>query len=497
MRFCRVLANAFARRLAYLLVAALFAFIGIRESHAQDYSQCTSDLDGSTGAAIYCQTSSIAYTQAKRVADLKHQPDAGQVVTCSDQSVAGTTVYRRWVCNYRRATNLQVWRRYPVAAQCPSGQSENPYTNECQPVCTGRPSTVQTFLPLTGSKQCFGGCVVTYMQNGDDTTSTRSYSGAMCGDAQFKQDCGAGFVWNGYMGVCQPITPDCPTGQVREGSQCKPENQCVDGMIAVTGSTPGAIQQGSLYCKPSDDTCPQGMIRSPSGQCLPGEGQCAAGEARRKDGTCGKDDNGDGTADDEDEDDTNDSDKESFSGGDSCTAPPSCSGGPIDCGMARIQWRIDCNTRTKVNITGGACKTIPQCVGENCRAMEYAQLLQQWRTACALEKMADGGAGDAPVGDANKNGVPDVLEGNFSPSTGGTGDTETGVSVKTVGTSLLNTDNIFGGGSCPQPPTFQIMGVTVSGADFPHWCNAMVILRGCILIFGAFTAVKILMGWGF
>jgi hypothetical protein len=41
------------------------------------------------------------------------------------------------------------------------------------------------------------------------------------------------------------------------------------------------------------------------------------------------------------------------------------------------------------------------------------------------------------------------------------------------------------------------MGVTVSGADFPHWCNAMLILRSCILIFGAFTALKILMGWGF
>lgn len=41
------------------------------------------------------------------------------------------------------------------------------------------------------------------------------------------------------------------------------------------------------------------------------------------------------------------------------------------------------------------------------------------------------------------------------------------------------------------------MGTTVSGADFPHWCNAMLILRGCILIFGAFTAIKILMGWGF
>lgn len=490
----RIFANALARRFAYVIVAAALAWIGLGEARAQSAQACSS-------YAEMC-TRPVAYQACRTHVDQSTGNGRHVIANCVYYEVSSTHgYYQGGTCVTAAPGQCQPatsnLKNFMHATACPSGQVWNSQTNDCQLPCTGRPSTVQTFLPLSGSKQCFGGCVVTYMQNGDDTTSTRSYSGAMCGNNQFKANCGAGFVWNGYMGLCQPVTPDCPTGQIREGSQCKPENQCGGGMVSVTAGTPGAIQQGALYCKPADDTCPQGTIKAPSGQCLPGEGQCAAGEARRKDGTCGKDDNGDGTADDEDQDDTNDSDKESFSGGDSCTAPPSCAGGPIDCGMARIQWRIDCNTRTKVNITGGACKTVPQCVGENCRAMEYAQLLQQWRTACALEKMADAGAGDGAVGDANKNGVADVLEGNFTPSTGGTGDTETGVSVKSVGTSLLNTDNIFGGGSCPQPPTFQIMGVSVSGADFPHWCNAMVILRGCILIFGAFTAVKILMGWGF
>lgn len=500
MSFRRILANAVARRIAYVVVAAALAWLGLGRAHAQtyDYSGCDNvSLQSATCPTIASAQSAL---QAIRTSTCS-QSDVTRCDPANIQTTRHTEVHYALTMTFyyiRNRQGLNGSASRTVRISCPAGQVYNEKAAQCQPPCTGRPSTVQPFLPLSGSTQCYNGCVVSYMQNGDDETSTRSYSGAMCGNDDFKQNCPVGSFWNGYMGVCQPLQPDCPSGQVREGGQCKPENKCPGGMIAVTGSTPGAISSGSLNCKPSEDTCPAGQVRSPSGQCLPGEGQCAAGEARRKDGTCGKDDNGDGTADDDDDDDTNDSQKESFSGGDSCTAPPSCAGGAIDCGMARIQWRIDCNTRTKVNITGGTCGAVPQCVGENCRAMEYAQLLQQWRSACALEKLAkrEGGEGGA-VGDANKNGVADVLEGNLTPSTGGDGDTETGVSVKSVGTSLLDTDNIFGAGSCPQPPTFQIMGTTVSGADFPHWCNAMLILRGCILIFGAFTAIKILMGWGF
>lgn len=496
MQFRRILANAFARRIAYFVVAAALAWLGLNEASAHP-RPCGAVSDNCSISVAYAAASNAANSDAH----CKTQGANYTVEFLGVQKVSSNIWSAKFNCRNPSGTVMvsNGSESYYYNSGCPAGQQWNDYSFQCQQSCSGRPSTVQTFLPLSGSTQCFGGCVVSYMQNGDDETSTRSYSGAMCGNDQFKENCPVGSFWNGYMGVCQPIQPDCPDGQVREGGQCKPENQCPDGMIAVTGSTPGSISSGALNCKPSEDTCPAGQIRSTSGQCLPGDGQCAAGEARRKDGTCGRDANGDGVADIDDDDDSNDDVKESFAGGDSCTAPPSCSGGPIDCGMARIQWRIDCNTRTKVNITGGTCNSVPQCVGENCRQMEYAQLLQQWRSACALEKLAkgEGGEGSGPVGDANKNGVADVLEGNFTPSTGGNGDTETGVSVKTVGTSLLNTDNIFGGGSCPQPPTFQIMGVTVSGADFPHWCNAMVILRGCILIFGAFTAVKILMGWGF
>ncbi len=66
------------------------------------------------------------------------------------------------------------------------------------------------------------------------------------------------------------------------------------------------------------------------------------------------------------------------------------------CGQARIQWRIDCNTRKNLTVTGGrGCGMDPPiCTGEKCDALEYAQLLQQWRTACATEALRGvGGTG--------------------------------------------------------------------------------------------------------
>lgn len=373
---------------------------------------------------------------------------------------------------------------------CASGLVLNPFTNQCQEPCSGRPSTVQTFLPLSGSKQCFNGCVVSYMQNGDDETSTRSYGGAMCGNDQFKQECGAGFFWNSYMGVCQPVQPDCPEGQVEQGGQCKPENSCPDGMVAVPGSTPGAIQQGALHCKPAESECPPGNIKSPTGQCLPGDGQCAAGEARRKDGTCGRDSDNDGTADDDDEDPENDSDKDTFSGGDSCTAPPSCNGSPIMCGQARIQWRIDCNTRKNHNVSGGSCTQVPLCTGEKCSAMEYASLLQQWRTTCAVEKLADS-QGDG------ENGQPEWTKVTGDGTEGAGQEPDGPHRTRSLGLGMLDSSGFLGGGSCPTFGSIDLGWFGTVNLDEYDWiCKFLSAVKIVMVGLGGFIAFGIIAGRG-
>lgn len=352
--------------------------------------------------------------------------------------------------------------------------------------CATEPSKVTPFFPPSGSLRCIDGCEVSYRDNGDDTT-TYSPTGNKCDK---KPDCdaqGKNMVWNAMLGVCQPVEPECPEGKVKVGNACTDEKPCPDGMALVAGS-----------CKKKDEECPAGMIRSPLGSCIPGDGQCAQGEVRGADGTCKRDKDNDGQPDTDD--------PESFSGGDTCDSPPSCSGSPIMCGQARIQWRIDCNTRRNNNISGGHCSQsgMPTCTGEKCNAMEYTQLLMQWRSACAVEKLAskqDTPGQGGTNGDANGNGVADVLEGRGDVTPIGDGAADVASAKKWgigLSTSNLDTSNMFGGGgTCPEPPAITIMGKTVNSADFPYFCRIAAILRALILIFGAYTAIRILMGAAF
>lgn len=362
--------------------------------------------------------------------------------------------------------------------------------------CEKRPSKSTLFFPPSGSVRCMNGCESVFRDNGDDTT-TYSTNGKKCDG---KPDCaaqGRNMVWNAGLGVCQPVEPECPPGKVKTGNACTDDKPCPDGMSLVAGS-----------CKKNDNECPAGQIRSPLGSCINGDNTCASGEARGKDGTCKKDKDKNGKPDEEEKPDSGEpgepgeeKSKDEFSGGDSCTNPPSCSGSAIMCGQARIQWRIDCNTRRNNNISGGHCSQsgMPTCTGEKCNAMEYTQLLMQWRSACAVEKLAAKGSESpgASLTDKNGNGVADALEGEGAVTSPGDGKADVEGAKKWgigVSTSMLDTDNMFGGGSCPQPPSIVIMGKSVNASDMPYFCQLAAIMRGLILIFGAYLALRILMG---
>ena len=193
------------------------------------------------------------------------------------------------------------------------------------------------------------------------------------------------------------------------------------------------------------------------------------------------------------EEDGDDEGDNTASGGGDCKAPPSCKGDGIQCNQLFQQWHIRCSGAT---VTGDPtnCTSGYSCSGDSVQCATVALLR---KTACATAGDGEGGTGGTP-GDANGNGVADVLEGSGAGDTGDPGESDNvtrfGIGVDA---SLLDQENIFGGGSCPTPPSLTIMGKTISGSDFPYWCQAMAILRALILIFGAFTAVKILTGWGF
>lgn len=315
--------------------------------------------------------------------------------------------------------------------------------------------------PRNGSVTCNAGCRQAWFSTGDGyyTGKYNSIPGT-CNDFdddKCKAQFGSGYYFNQAMSSCEPDEGKCPGGGATNSlGECKPE-PCPAGKVMQPDGT----------CKPKENECPAGQVKSPDGKCLPGEGQCAQGEARGKDGTCKRDSNNDGKPDEEEEGGEGgqpgegEKPKDEFSGGDDCNKPPSCSGSPIMCGQARIQWRIDCNTRKNRNIAGGMCSSQPICTGEKCDALEYTGLLMQWRTACATEKLANGSGGTGGNGDVSA--IRAALTGSGGSVDPGSSLPGSGAWVEGGMGQPVTPDTAgygWGGGSCPTVPAIEVMGMS-------------------------------------
>lgn len=457
----RVFASAVARRIAYLFVALILAWLGIGNASAQSFQ--------SEGEAWSVCRSELAAYIAGRTA-WEHQN-----VRCR---VLGNVSAKRIRSDfdYRRKGSSDAWlsgfyREYTFKDGCSVADS---FTG------TGPWSSIGGSA-RTGSLGCHKGCDGQWDKNVDSTYTWTSI-GSVCPEDP-KNNCehmGGGYFWNALLGICEPPNDKCVDGKPPNSlGQCGPE-PCPSGMTLQADGT----------CKKKDNECPAGTVRSPDGKCLPGEGQCAKGEVRGPDGTCKKDRDEDGEPDPQGEDEPN-----SFSGGDDCGTPPSCSGDAIMCGQARIQWRIDCNTRRNTNIAGGHCSAMPVCTGEKCDAMEHTQMIMQWRTACAVEKLAQGtgGGGD---GNGDLAAIRDALTG-----TGGTVDP--GASQPGSGAWMPDTPDGgggvgqpdtagygWGGGSCPAPPAIEIMGSVIE-FDVTPLCNWLSLASYFVMGLAALGSLRI------
>lgn len=495
--FWKLTRYARAARFWLLLALALLAWIGFGtgEARAQDVS-CTSFNDGCSveTALSKCQEHHSSY--------LATYSNALILVACRKD----TSAFTFSACRHRPndpencQTGTVTNAFYYFSSGCPAGQIWNDVggSRGCMTACSSRGEP--TFTPRggaiipNGSVGCIDGCEYMAASNGDGT-----YTRFFMGDSPnyhcsvIPNECsnnGAGYYMNYGLGMCVPPMPECAANETRNPLTGECDAGCPAGM---TMDAMGA-------CTPERNTCPAGEIRAPSGECVPGEGQCAAGEARKPDGTCGRDSDNDGTPDEFDPD----TDSTWFSGGDNCNAPPSCSGDPIMCGQARIQWRIECNTRDDAKVSGGSCGAIPVCAGKNCKALEYAQLLQQWRATCALEKMAEGGAvgdGDGPTESYDPSvdalGVVDAFAGEgdadgiFTDESANNG----GQGGAPGGTGELDTSGFGWSRSCPALPTISIMGATLdlnaAGAG-GAMCNWFQLAGQIVLILSALLSLRIL-----
>lgn len=336
-----------------------------------------------------------------------------------------------------------------------------------------------------GTVQCNSGCETMWMKNSDGTmTGTTQVSGHICQNNKDMCDrwSNQGYYWNGFLQACELPEVECQAGEIKsESGECK-QQDCPSGMVLAAGGT----------CENKKNECPAGNVKAPSGECLPGDGQCAAGEAKGKDGTCKRDSNGDGTPDSEEGEE--DPDKDSASGGETCSSPPSCNGNPVMCLQLRTQWRIDCNTRRDRNINGGACSAMPVCVGKDCDATEHAQLIQQWKAACALEKLANkSGDGD---GDGSQPEWTKVGGMGQNPGSGETAQDAPKVHNKKFDTGDLDQSG-FGGGSCIGFASGGGQGVSSGflatlASPPPIWCNYIGALKAIFILCGAVASVFIL-----
>lgn len=471
----RVFVSAIVRRIAVLIVVLILGWAGMSRAQA---ANCASYSDECTEGAA--KQGALAWSGALAACRAVVGPNG---TVAGNQATRAAESSSRGFYTVKAACSLNGVRQTDVSPSSPS-QRQWFYTKTCQsePSYTGLGPWSTGGAAKNGSLGCRNGCDGMWERNAD-SSMTWFTTGKSCPDDE-KGTCEAatpaseGYYWNAILKVCEPPEGKCGGRPQNSLGQCAPE-PCPAGMT----------QQQDGTCKNKESECPAGQIKSPDGKCLPGDGQCAQGEVRGKDGTCKKDSDGDGQPDEGEEggEGPDGKKKDEFSGGDDCKTPPTCSGSPIMCGQARIQWRIDCNTRRNRNIAGGACTTPPVCTGEKCDALEYSGLLMQWRTACSLEKLAAGTGGNADTA-AIRNaltgtgGNPDY--GTTSPGSGawqGGGNT-------TPGTP--NTAGYGWGSSCPQPPAFEVFGQSFQ-FDITPVCNWLGLGSYFVLGLAALISLRI------
>ncbi|MBA0328489.1 hypothetical protein D7U76_09835 [Stenotrophomonas maltophilia] len=445
-----------------LVIIAGLALWGVAGAVAAQAYRCT---DPNKRVCTQPEANAEAWAHARKVLSGGYSP--AQYEACVSESVKSYTGYITQTGKCKASQWSTGHQTFYWGKSC---SDESDYTGTGPWSSTGGAAR-------SGSLGCRNGCDGIWGKNAD-SSFTWSATGAICPDDE-KKNCespamaNAGYYWNVALRVCEPPKPQCEGGKNPNSlGQCAPE-PCPDGMA----------QQADGTCKKKDNECPAGQVRSPDGKCLPGDGQCAAGEVRGPDGTCKRDSDGDGNPDPVDE--------ESFSGGDDCSAPPACSGSPIMCGQARIQWRIDCNTRKNRNIAGGLCNAMPVCTGEKCDAMEYAGLLMQWRSACALEKMAQG-TGNGGGENSDVKAIRDALTGTGGAVTTAPDRPSSDVWAPRSGTPVKPDTGGYGWGrTCPQPPSFEVFGNVIQINTAPL-CNWLILGSYFVMGLAALASLRII-----
>lgn len=142
---------------------------------------------------------------------------------------------------------------------------------------------------------------------------------------------------------------------------------------------------------------------------------------------------------------------------------------------------------------GGTCQAPPSCSGDG---IACASLFQQWRTRCAIEGLSnqlgngDGGGtgngdGEGEGDDAAEYNGPDADEDPQGANRGTLG----------LGTNRIDESGFWSSRACP---TLPVIPLGIFGSFDPNslawFCDFVTIVRGVLILLGAFIALRILMG---
>ncbi|WP_216362373.1 A coat protein [Stenotrophomonas sp. VV52] len=135
---------------------------------------------------------------------------------------------------------------------------------------------------------------------------------------------------------------------------------------------------------------PNGTAKNGTGDNAPDGGKNTSGNGKPGTGSGGGSSSDDGEGD-------------SATDSGNCEQAPACTGDTLKCLHLTFTWKIQCNTKGSTISGGQGCSNsdVPVCVGSSCKAEAYSQLLQQWRSRCAVEGIKGSVEGHAGQGDGD------------------------------------------------------------------------------------------------
>ncbi|PPT19898.1 coat protein [Xanthomonas arboricola] len=424
----RYFARAVVRRIAYVIVALLFAALGIGNARADCFNDLSDD-----GSVVMCgdqgEAASGGYSAASKI---KAQGTGGvgsnniRIEGPVEVNMSSRTLVYRVIWASQNQLLARVARGWPQAKSC-SDRNAN--------------ALADAGLSYTEASSCIGGCSVqgTRFSQASGVVKVygmkdRTYNGEVCVAAKPSNDIGE--VSQEKEDATKPKPPECMALEKGQ-TACQKTN----GDYCATAST------GKTFCwtpgesgKKTDG--PEAQVRSPKGDPVtPPSVNISDQEWQRKEGhqqtacinsNCAtynvtnfssvptgtaKNSTGDNTEDgsgntsgngSQSGDGKGDDDKSEDSATDSgnCTVAPMCVGDTLKCLHLKFTWKTQCNTERGEVSAGNTCADgdIPVCTGKSCKAAEYSQVLQSWRTRCGIEKDRDAAKAESDRGAADAAG---------------------------------------------------------------------------------------------